>query len=93
MVVAFSGHRDTPPDIQSRLETLLIHLIEHHGATHFYIGNHGSFDHLAQYTLEKLSLHYVFVRFIPHTSGCRPHRAVHPVPPSAYTAAECGTGL
>ncbi len=63
MVVTFLGHRNSPPDLQPQLESLLIHLIEHQGASHFYIGNHGNFDCLVRRTLEKLSSCYTHIHF------------------------------
>ena len=63
MVVTFLGHRNSPPDLQPQLESLLIHLIEHQGASHFYIGNHGHFDFLVRRTLEKLSSRYTHIHF------------------------------
>ena len=42
----FIGHRDTPEHVYPALEQAVEQLITQ-GVTHFYVGNHGSFDRMA----------------------------------------------
>ncbi len=69
MVCAFLGHRDTPSDIIPLLRETLIHLIAERGVTTFYVGNQGSFDHLAIRTLSELKnifLHISITVVLPY---------------------------
>ena len=54
MTVTFFGHRDTPESVKIPLRSLLLDLIKNHNATHFLVGNHGSFDRMVWSTLQEL---------------------------------------
>ena len=58
MTVTFFGHKDTPREIEPTLRAALVDLIENHGATEFYVGNHGNFDTMVRRQLENLSQTY-----------------------------------
>ncbi len=47
MTCVLFGHRTASERIRGRVEAMVIELIEKHGVTFFYIGNHGGFDALA----------------------------------------------
>ena len=53
MVCTFFGHRQIYKEkgIESALRSALVDLIEGHGVTTFYVGNHGAFDALAAVAL------------------------------------------
>ena len=44
------GHRNAPSDLYSKLKDEIIKLLDK-GAEHFYVGNNGNFDYLAQMAL------------------------------------------
>ena len=54
MICTFFGHRDAPPKIKPALRQVLLDLIERQGVNQFYVGNHGSFDAMAQSLLSEL---------------------------------------
>ena len=63
MTVAFFGHADTPPGVGPLLETTVRDLIEHHGATLFYMGDKGNFDCMVRKILRRLSQEYPHIRY------------------------------
>ena len=63
MTVTFFGHADTPYAVEPLLEEVLRDLIEHHGATQFYIGDKGNFDHMVRKQLRSLSQEYPHIRY------------------------------
>ena len=54
----FSGHRDCPQSIQTKLREVPIDLIANHDVDTFYVGNHGQFDTLVSHTLRQLKKEY-----------------------------------
>ena len=44
----FIGHRDTPAEILPILEKVIEYHILEYGVTEFFVGNYGSFDHMAK---------------------------------------------
>ena len=62
MTVTFFGHSKSPQSITDTLEKTIIHLIEQHGASVFYIGTHGNFDKYANLILNKLSKQYSHIK-------------------------------
>ena len=62
MVCTFIGHRDTPFSIREQLEAAIIALIKQ-GVCHFYVGNKGNFDFLAQDVLSRVIAVYTGVGF------------------------------
>lgn len=63
MTVTFFGHNDAPECVRGVLQTTLIDMIENHGASSFYVGNHGSFDRMVKSTLEKLQTVYPHIKY------------------------------
>ena len=63
MTVTFFGHADTPREVEPLLEATLRDLIEHHGATLFYVGDKGNFDHMVRAQLRRLAQEYPHIRF------------------------------
>lgn len=63
MRATFFGHKNTLPEIASKLESTLIHLIENDGVNTFYIGNQGSFDSIVRRTLKKLQQSYPQINY------------------------------
>ena len=59
----FFGHADTPERVEPALQNVLVDLIENHGVSIFYVGNHGNFDRLVARTLQKLQQLYPFITF------------------------------
>lgn len=62
MICTFFGHRDTPPETEPLLCTLLMDLICQQGADVFYVGNHGAFDKMVQRNLRHLQEEYPHIR-------------------------------
>lgn len=54
MNCTFFGHRDAPSTIKPRLKETIMQLLNE-GIKHFYVGNNGSFDLLAQESLAELA--------------------------------------
>lgn len=63
MICTFLGHRDTPSSIQPYLLALLRNLIEKEGASRFFVGNQGAFDHMATGILRQLKREYSHICF------------------------------
>lgn len=63
MKCTFFGHNDTLQEIQPKLESSLINLIENHNVNIFYVGNHGNFDVLVKKTLKKLKATYTNINY------------------------------
>ncbi len=61
-VCSFFGHQECPGSIDSKLNDVLIDLIENHAVYMFYVGNQGAFDALVHSILRKLQQKY------PHIS-------------------------
>ena len=59
----FFGHRDAPDRIVPYLKNAIIQLIEEQGVKHFYTGNNGHFDFLAQKVLKEITKEYEGVKF------------------------------
>ncbi len=55
LTCTFFGHKDTPKEIEPTLRSTLIDLIENKNVCNFYVGNHGSFDHMVKHILTELS--------------------------------------
>ena len=65
MIVTFCGHRDVPD--QENVKKWLTHLLEKliaEGATEFYLGGYGQFDHLAAAVLQELKRSHPDIRII-----------------------------
>lgn len=58
MTCTFFGHRYVSNEIEPALRSTLIDLIENHGVSLFYVGNHGGFDAMVRYVLRELSARY-----------------------------------
>ena len=58
MVCTFFGHRFVQDEIEPALMSTLTDLIEKHGVTLFYVGNHGGFDSMVCRALKKLAKSY-----------------------------------
>ena len=63
MTVTFFGHSNAPDSIYPIIENILIQLIETEGATLFYVGNHGNFDHMVHKILKRLSNVYTQMNY------------------------------
>lgn len=48
LACTFFGHKDTPKEIEPALRSALVDLIENKNVLTFYVGNQGSFDHMAR---------------------------------------------
>lgn len=64
MTVTFFGHRDTPLTIYPLLKQTIVDLINHHGATRFYVGTNGNFDLLAKKALRELQEEYPNIQYL-----------------------------
>ena len=60
----FFGHRDIYEDIEERLRTVLIKLIENKNVELFYVGNQGDFDYLVRKNLEVLKKDYPHINYV-----------------------------
>lgn len=75
MTITFFGHRNSPSSILDTLKNILIDLIEHHQADHFYVGNQGAFDLMIYELLKELKIQYpsiqynVVLAYFPEESG------------------------
>lgn len=83
MTCTFFGHRDTPPEAESRLRTILLDLIVNKGADSFYVGNQGNFDTMARRLLSDLSEEYpitftVVLAYLPKEKTDDPERTIYP---------------
>ena len=73
MTCTFFGHKDTPTQIESKLKSTLLELIENKGVNVFYIGNHGNFDRMATKILKDLKIihphinYTVVLAYLPNT--------------------------
>ncbi len=54
LTCTFFGHKDTPKEIEPTLRSTLVDLIENKNVLKFYVGNHGSFDHMVKHCLIEL---------------------------------------
>ena len=63
MTVTFFGHADTPDGVEPLLADTLRDLIEHQGATQFYVGNKGNFDRMVRKQLRRLSSEYPHIHY------------------------------
>ena len=57
------GHRNISENIEQSLRACIITLIEQHNVTMFYLGNNGSFDHLARKILKDLKKDYLQINY------------------------------
>ena len=60
----FFGHRSVHEKIEPTLRSTLMDLIENHGVTRFYIGNHGAFDAMVRRVLGDLSSTYAITYYV-----------------------------
>lgn len=63
MYVTFFGHRDTPSSVYEDLLSVITDLVENKKATHFYVGDKGSFDRMARGALRTLSKAYPLIQY------------------------------
>lgn len=63
MRVTFFGHRDAPSSVYEDLLSVITDLVENKKATHFYVGDKGSFDRMAQGALRTLSKAYPQIQY------------------------------
>lgn len=63
MTCCFFGHKDTPSPVRGALETVIVDLIENHGADSFLVGHQGSFDGMVLGTLRKLKEWYPHITY------------------------------
>ena len=63
MTVTFFGHANTSSEVEPLLIDTLRDLIEHHGATEFYVGDKGNFDHMVRKQLRRLAQEYDGIRY------------------------------
>lgn len=63
MVCTFFGHKDTSPNIQPLLRTVIIDLIENKNVNLFYVGHNGNFDIMVKNTLKNLKSQYPHIKF------------------------------
>lgn len=59
----FFGHRTVPQEINDKLHSLLVELIEQKNVSRFYVGNQGEFDTIARKQLEELKEQYPFIEY------------------------------
>ena len=59
----FSGHRDCPSSIKSKLRKVLTDLIESHAVDMFYVGQQGSFDSMVRSVLKELVSLYPHINY------------------------------
>lgn len=59
----FFGHKDAPPNLKPALKEKITELIEQHGVSVFYVGNHGQFDSMALASLRELTKIYPHIRY------------------------------
>lgn len=59
----FFGHKDAPPNLKPALKEKITELIEQHGVSVFYVGNHGQFDSMALSSLKELAKIYPHIRY------------------------------
>lgn len=59
----FFGHSNTSKEIQTKLEEVLVDLIENYNVDTFYVGNQGNFDFIVRKTLKKLKLDYPYINY------------------------------
>ena len=59
----FFGHSDTSDTIAPMLQQEIVALIEQHGVTRFYVGNHGNFDRIVVHMLQRLQAIYPHIRY------------------------------
>ena len=62
-VCTFFGHRDCPASIRAALRSVLVELIEEHGADRFYVGRQGAFDALVRSVLRELTAVYPHISY------------------------------
>ena len=63
MTVTFFGHRKLQTNVDDRLHSVLVDLIENCGADTFYVGNHGEFDSAVAHELQKLEKEYPHIKY------------------------------
>ena len=63
MTCTFFGHRKIFSEIQPKLESTLVYLIENKCADTFYIGNQGDFDYIVRKTLKSLKVIYPHIKY------------------------------
>ncbi len=84
---AFFGHREIWENIDSKLNDVLIELIEKKGVTKFYVGNQGAFDKIAVNVLRKLRKKYIHIQYnivlayIPSKGSCYGYESVETIYP------------
>lgn len=62
MICTFIGHRNAPFSVKESLKAEIVALIEH-GTSHFYVGNNGNFDYLAQSVMIELANEFSHIKF------------------------------
>lgn len=63
MTVTFFGHRKLQTNVDDRLHSVLVDLIENCSADTFYVGNHGEFDSAVACELKKLENDYSHIKY------------------------------
>lgn len=58
MTCTFFGHREIFTEIQPKLQSTLVYLIENKNVDTFYVGNNGKFDYMVIETLKSLKVNY-----------------------------------
>lgn len=59
----FFGHKDAPQNLKSAIKEKITELIEQHGVSVFYVGNHGQFDSMAISALKELASIYPHIKY------------------------------
>ena len=62
-VCTFFGHHDCPGSVREKLYETISDLIENHGVSMFYVGNHGSFDAIVRSTLRDFQRKYPQIQY------------------------------
>lgn len=62
-VCTFFGHHDCPGSVREKLYETISDLIENHGVSMFYVGNHGSFDAIVRSVLRDLQGKYPQIQY------------------------------
>lgn len=62
-VCTFFGHHDCPGSVREKLYETISDLIENHGVSMFYVGNHGSFDAIVRSVLRDLQSKYPQIQY------------------------------
>ena len=63
MVCTFFGHHNVSDDVEQKIASVLIDLIENKGVTDFYVGNQGKFDYYVRKNLKSLKKMYLHIQY------------------------------